>query len=318
MGLFNKAPPPAAAAPTTLATNAPESWPPIRVEAEAGEEVMLNYLHVASELERTIGTKENIKVGIVFKTFMFDDGLIDVPIEVIEGGKRTMVFVYSMADEGVAGHWLGVKQLFQRYGFPQPVYYAPSDLEKYEGIMAKNPLKKLTTSSMKKYTGEVAHGTYAMWWSGQSEPSFNNSPTMGMIHSIYENSEGIYSYLFADFLMMLKVVERGTSQVALPPKPFSVALKGPEDVMFLLTVSQDKGIRFHFNKATTHEAYRQRFLNLYDRYVYEFKSEVQKLNLPQDPPSQLSPLQWWYKNKSTLAQLDSQGQVVPEFGSINR
>ena len=68
---------------------------------------------------------------------------------------------------------------------------------------------------------------------------------------MYAAVAGIETYIVADILRRLGAVSEGSRRVRLPEEPMSFPVLGPEDGVFVLSLSQEKGIRLHFHDSAT-------------------------------------------------------------------
>src|SRR5262249_53653694 len=137
----------------------------------------------------------------------------------------------------------------------------------------------------------IPPGKYAMWLPSPDEPKFAPSATRKNIGRVYKAAAGIESFTLADILRRLGVVEEETRRLALPDELASVCTTGADEQVFVLSASQEKGIRFHFHESAT-PAYRNKVLRGFVAYL-EFRRRAIKLSgVPLDEPEDQQPSEW--------------------------
>ena len=88
----------------------------------------------------------------------------------------------------------------------------------------------------------------------------------------------------------LGLVEAEVQRMRLPQKTMKIPVVGPEDQTFILSVSEEKGIRFHFSPQLTPVQYRDSFWAVFAAYAEGWKNDAVKQKLEMDyakgqPPS---------------------------------
>src|SRR5262245_40155267 len=87
----------------------------------------------------------------------------------------------------------------------------------------------------------VPAGDYAMWMPSAGEPMFTSSETREHLRRLYETIAGIQTYVFGDLLLHLELIEQDTGRVKIPRDLNTFSILGPEDQVFILSVSEEKG-----------------------------------------------------------------------------
>ena len=159
-----------------------------------------------------------------------------------------------------------------------------------------------------------------MWWPTEKDTSFVHSNSFSLIKRTYENLNGINTYVFADILRHLELVNEDVGRAALPDDGMSVPLQGPENCIMLFSASREKGIRFHFHTEGTPVAYRDNFWNLFAEYTQSVKAVIEEHKHskdPEDPNYERGPLGWWTMVELLLTkEKPEEGDKVQLFGAI--
>jgi len=98
------------------------------------------------------------------------------------------------------------------------------------------------------------------------------------------------------------------------PESLNVFLSVPQDASRILTISQEKGSRFHIHEITCPKEYRDTLLTQFADYVESLRSESMnadaKVNAEQNP----SATGWWKlaKDIAKTADLQSFGALIIE------
>ncbi|WP_457334998.1 hypothetical protein [Rhizobacter sp. P5_C2] len=122
---------------------------------------------------------------------------------------------------------------------------------------------------------QVALGEYGMWFSTPGDECFSMSSTLDSIDRVYEAMRGIEESVFAEVLHCTRSIERDVRQAPLPDELVVVPVIEAQDVGFLVSASNEKGIRFHFHRSTA-SALRIELLAKFARYFENRRQAVQK------------------------------------------
>jgi hypothetical protein len=161
----------------------------------------------------------------------------------------------------------------------------------------------------------VPPGSYAMWLPSPSEPRFTPSKTRRLIGLAYRAAAGIETFALADLLRRLGAVGEDSRRVALPDELASFPVCGPDDQVFVVSASQEKGIRFHFHQSATPE-YRNRVLSGWVAYLAFRRRAVNLSGAPLDEPSGQNPAAWWSAMEGAVTQMEGRGEPVQAVGQM--
>lgn len=158
-------------------------------------------------------------------------------------------------------------------------------------------------------------GDYAMWLPSADERLFGLSETRRELGRVYQALAGIETYAVAQLLQRLGAVGEDARRVALPDELASFSVSGPDDQVFALSVSREKGIRFHFHGSAT-PAYRTRVLAGFVAYLEALRRVVTLAGALMDEPGEDSPADWWRFMEQVLGQMEDRGEPVQAVGKI--
>lgn len=153
---------------------------------------------------------------------------------------------------------------------------------------------------------------FAMWLPSDNDPVITTSPVIGVWTDIYTITRYYWSYITADFLKVLGLVDEDTMRVSLPKEFQAFAFTTSEEEQAILSLSEEKGIRIHFAK-TTPLRYRLGFLKDFMSYCKAWKGLIDKNNAPQD--EELGFTEWWELALKTAVAVQ-QKEPVESFGKI--
>src|SRR6185295_6216108 len=110
--------------PAPTHSNAPKHWPAVTLTQF--EEPAINAILVAGELSQL--HQPPASTMALMRDFVYEDGILRVPIVIDEGGTKTCVFLYSNHDTDPNGHYSAVRSLLRARENANAVYYAPQAL----------------------------------------------------------------------------------------------------------------------------------------------------------------------------------------------
>lgn len=321
MGLFSREPefddePEPESEPVTLFTNAPSHWPvvtsdPLIPEGVPGFDSM-NAATFGGALKRSFEeSNSGCKLNAVLKPLLTPDGILEIPFEVEDAGKLFPVFLYTKSSEAAASNYYGTFNIVHQKGYQDPVYYAPSPLP---NAAPGNPLGPFGPNLLTRYRGQMPKGNYPILWADEINTNILATKCIKDIYRSYQAIAGIESYVLANLFHKLELVEAEVQRMRLPKKPMTIPVVGPENQHFILSVSEEKGIRFHFHPQYTAADYRDAFWSVFASYTEGFKTEALKQQMELDyskgtPPS----LRTW---TNTINLLYQQPQGVAEIGVL--
>jgi hypothetical protein len=323
MGLFSKEPDlfddsedDVDSEPITLFTNAPTHWPavltdPLIPDGIPGAESM-NLTTFGAAIKRTFeGSNCGCQLEAMLKAILTPDGILEIPFLVNDSGRFVPVFLYSDSNEMFASQYYAAYGILQARGYSEPVYYAPGPLPQ---APPGNPFRPFSAELLTRHKGGLPKGNYAMMWSDESNPDILTSKCLKDIHRSFQALAGVESYVLASIFRALGLVEGETARMKLPQKTMTIPIVGPEDQAFILSVSEEKGIRFHFNSNLSGPEYRDSFWAVFASYAEKWKNDAvrQQMELAYQkgtPPS----VRYW---TNTVNMLYKQTGGVSEFGVL--
>lgn len=131
---------------------------------------------------------------------------------------------------------------------------------------------------------------FAMWFPCDDDQVFSKSEITLRWTKIYEICSGIESYIAANLLRFFGLIEDSINRISLPEDSDSIAFQTREEDQFIISFSQEKGIRFHFS-ANTPLKTRLQLLDQYIDLCKDLKKQTEDHNLQTDEGSDSSG--WW-------------------------
>ncbi len=313
-------------------TNAPAHWPsmPLFEGVENGLS-LLDVLSFGGILERRFDeSKCGCRIVAHNATRLARAGIIDVPYEVDDNGKRTPVFLIDASDMRACEFIAGVLEYYEDIrarsdgpnspnrpnssNSPKPVYFSTSSLPNSHPA---SPFRPLSPADFTPYGGKFdKESLRGMWWS-EGDVTFANSSTKELLSRIYEKIQGVESLICAAFLVefgMLNEVVR----MSLPDENRGLPIVGPEGRMLVVDFSKGNGIRFQFPCETIERApssYRDDLLAAFERYVSDWKSVALAQGLELDPEGFSNSLKWWRSIEEMDALHEEKGIHVSFIGT---
>jgi len=147
---------------------------------------------------------------------------------------------------------------------------------------------------------------FAMWMPGEQDKSFATSLIADKWTKIYELTKHCWSYITADMLTTLKVVEEGVTRINLPASFQAFAFLTKENEPVILSLSAEKGIRLHLASTTT-LYYRISFLDQFIRYCDAFKYLVEFNNGEKDADTGAA--EWWRLTCKVSIEAEKNGPI---------
>ncbi len=160
-------------------------------------------------------------------------------------------------------------------------------------MIKKKPEQILWFSDMLGCTiesSEQVESVFAMWHPCSDDPLFSGSEIRSLWTMIYNNTENCRSYIAADILRQLGIVGAELERFFPMSDLLVYPLMSATGDTVILTLSEEKGMRFHFSEKTSY-ADRCYFLQLLLSYCQEWETKIslQKRDKDNDP----SPSEWW-------------------------
>ena len=138
------------------------------------------------------------------REFVYDDGILPVPLVIEEAGKKTGIFLYGGDHPDPAGHYMGVRAMLRTRENMNAVYYGPISLAPAKPATVLEPLD---TPFFRKPNESPANASYSLWWSTPEDPTFTNSEDRSLLDRWFTALDGYGWLLFTTFLRDLELVE---------------------------------------------------------------------------------------------------------------
>lgn len=161
----------------------------------------------------------------------------------------------------------------------------------------------------------VLAGEYAMWFPTLEDPRFSASPALGQIDRLYLASGGMEETLYAAILCRLRAEDGEAKLLALPEDAAVFPVLGTGDKGFLLSASQEKGIRLHFHRSTSARL-RSDAMEELAFCLEEWRQRHRGIATELPPSSQHAGLGWWSLMKQAATELESRGDPLLSIGKI--
>jgi hypothetical protein len=158
-------------------------------------------------------------------------------------------------------------------------------------------------------------GDYAMWFPSEAERSFIPSETRQNLRHLSSAVLWIETYVFAALMKHLGVVDEQVRRLGLPDQLATFSVVGPEGQVFVLSASQEKGIRFHFEKSAS-PAYRNQVLSSFIAFAEMLKRAVTLAGAPLDEVGDESPAKWWALCDQMVSQTEATREPVEAVGKV--
>jgi len=294
---------------TAMHTNAPEHWSRISMvvtpEQVPGAEPR-NILALGAQLQKAFEKTQGMKLAAFMRTRLTPQGIVEIHIMVEDHGKKVPVYVFPSNANHYASFYHGATKVLTGIGMEKPIYYAPQPLPQ---TAPGAPFRPFGADLFDKPKEDLPGGKYCMWWSTEQEKAVGESECIKSIDRAFKALSGVESYILAAFLKELKIVPENTPRVKLPQDNDSISLVGPGDEKMVMSMSEEKGLGFHFDKEKTSVHYRNAFWNQFANYAEEWKQGAIERGFPMDYEGNSPSLEHWnFMYKSMVSK--SMGEVL--------
>jgi hypothetical protein len=161
---------------------------------------------------------------------------------------------------------------------------------------------------------EVPPGKYTMWAASADQQRFSESEVVPTIENIYEASEGYESFILARLVTHFGLVDAPVRRIHYAPdEMLDLPIRHVSGEEFILTISQEKGIRFHFATPSCGVIRRVEVLSAYLGFVRAVRSEFAG---DMDPPWDPRALGWWQMLAAMNRKAESDGGSIEAVGTI--
>lgn len=292
----------------------PAGWPNLTTDplpSTQGASPQLDTIFFAARFtEATAETEQALKITSIGQTLLTAKGVLDVPLEVDDSGVSRSVFFFPGAGERESGWAEGIRRLFDQHGKPAPAFFAPHALQPAD---ASPPMRALRPSDFNKLEGRPPEGSYSIWWKDSESGSWEDSACVEEITRFYESVDGVESYLVGLTLHSLGVLDQPGRQ-GLPEGETTLPMVGPEGMPILMSLSAEKGVRFHIREDPNNVDYRNNFWRSAANLAQETRIMVEDQGYPMDEKGDESPLKWWKFNLAALNHLREDGDEIQHIG----
>lgn len=290
------------AATTTLATNAPDDWPPVPLRDSVKQ---LDKLHLLTSIETAFRAAE---LPIVRESYeeVFPHGLLKIDLVVQTPKGPYPVFLYPNPNESAAAHFNFLERyrpLLVRIG--RPVYYAPEPLPH---TFQRMPLDMVLGFDRLPITPVAipTPGDYAMWFANGDDPDLSRSAVLGEIDDYYRVTRGHERRLFVHLLTdvgIAQTYEEAELAVAdLADRPFRLPAQVSDGTPVVLTYHAERGLRPHIH---TQFASRDTVLR-----VWRLMKLWARRRLGDRPGAVSAPYRWWRDTRRrALEALQAEKQI---------
>ena len=287
------------------ATNAPAHWPPVYSTRFRGGDDVSNILDFISNHLTSWNNVPGctVKVSTFGRTYLDGNGILMAQIVVMDGNREHPVFVYGKSDAETAVRFAGVQAFLATRGIA-PVYYAPKPLP--AAPRPANPFQDLWFNdfSIENETGPSE--PFSMWWPSRPDERFTGSACAADINRTMRALDGYNTVIFAVMGEQFRIGQgvRGP----LPREPVVFFTKGPEERPVAISVSREKGIRFHFPERSTPPAYRDALWQAFAKSAEKFKDEAVR-RIVCDGPVDRNGLVHWEQVLKVIKEQEVSGQM---------
>ena len=137
---------------------------------------------------------------------------------------------------------------------------------------------------------------FAMWQTCDEDSRFAASPLTDKWTSVYSLTKYCWSFITADLLKTLNLADEETFRLGLPESFQAFAFLTTDDEQVVLSLSQEKGIRFHFAETTPFQ-YKVQFMDSFIAYCKAWKSLIESNNGENDEDLEFE--NWWLLTRKT-------------------
>ena len=248
----------------------------------------------ASYTDALLGCKDQYATSICVQK-LFDKGVINTSGIVIDDYERYAVMLFVQPTP--MSYINELKALFLADGYKDLIYFSQTDPNTVTGnqdIRFDNfNAQSFSFSPEKQGKSNRKHYQYAMWWPSEQEPDFLRSEMKENIETYLQLFDNYNSYALG-LLSFAFNLKKDTNRTKLPEYD-EVTIQGPEGVEIIITLSQTKGINYHFPILPEYEVYRNRFIKVYLIFASKIKAQIDKNNFPKDDFGHASTLDWYHE-----------------------
>lgn len=247
----------------------------------AGSEMMdlTTVLQSLKNCYTTIGIPLDI-IGIHYHQLL-EDGVLRIPLKVKIGPYiYCFFFVYN---EKCAARFLDAQTWLSQLNQHRCIYLSTQPIDFH--LPAQSALTGLQFDHFRLSDKQVSPENFSVWWATPEEPHFPNSKSAANLRKIYHALNGYESYFIGRFFKALEIPEftgEAVRRVALPEKEKTLTIVGPEEQHIVISFSEVKGIRLHFDRHHSSFTYRSAILEQLSIAIQTYTIRLQLQQLPKD------------------------------------
>ena len=264
-----------------------------KLEVSLTGQKMVDLSLVIQALKELYTKKEiSIYVEAVHYNFILEEGVLQIPLKLkIEDQCYCLFLIYS---DKCAAAFIDARNRLQAFKKYRSVY-----LSKIPMTGDQAPQSGLTTLRFDHFRIGAQNPileNYAVWWSTSKEPQFKNSKSFRVFTEISKTLDGYESYFIGRFFKELEIpgfTGEEVKRVALPKKERTLTVIGPEEQTIIISFSQKKGIRLHFDRFATPFGYRAAIIEQLCIAIQAYVIKLQLRDLPRDASTGSGDYNWF-------------------------
>jgi len=247
--------------------------------------------------------KISLTVEAVHYNFILEEGVLQVPIKVKIGNHHYCLFL--IYNEACAAAFTDARNRLKVLKKYQAIYLSKIPMTKIRAPHSALTSLRFDHFRLTSQTPKLEN--YATWWTTTKEPLFQHSASFRDLAQIFKTLDGYESYFIGRFFKALEVsgfTGETVKRVGLPKKERTLTVIGPEEQMILLSFSQKKGIRLHFDRYATPFGYRAAIIEQLCIAIQAYTVRLQLRDLPRDTTTRSRGMEWCIemakKNKEVI------------------
>jgi len=162
----------------------------------------------------------------------------------------------------------------------------------------------------------IPQDDYAMWFPSDIDKSFTHSDFRQSINRLYEQMAGIETYIVAEVLKMAQKIPTDIGRLALPDQLFLLPFKTSQDIPFIVSMSEEKGIRLHFAKMHSSAKDKMEVLVEFSNFSSLIKNTITMLGGELDEHEHHKPIEWWQMCEEEAINTEARGDELQGLGMI--
>jgi len=252
--------------------------------------------------------KRNISFDVkgFYYTKLYENGILNIPLVFKSGNLGySLFFIY---EEEQAKIFNFAKDQLKDSEYKIPLYISSIDCKKV--TQQSSRLTPFSLSDLSYNEKPELKGEFGMWWNEENDPIYYKSATKKYLEEIYTCIRGYESYIFGYLLSEIKMKDfENFQRVALPAEEKSFVVKGPEYLDIVISVSQEKGIRFLFPKDKASIEYRSLLLSKIKTSFQAFQLLIEMKEAPKDEVTDSNGYDWFNFMSRVIEKKEKEGEI---------